>query len=177
AADPRIGTDLVADLAAEHLPGRQAESAAFQVPQRLFETGERRHHHRPATVEAAAIANLPDVLDVERIGADEPIAERLEGPVDRFGPAFETRFAPADRAVFAFDPNEQPAGRRVERLDAADFPAHASAFLAWLSRPPKWRPAASSSPSSTLRILRSRSNRPSGLTLPFCSRSAVSQSI
>src|SRR5206468_11086505 len=29
----------------------------------------------------------------------------------------------------------------------------------------------------TLRILRSRSNSPSGLTLPFCSRSAVSQSI
>ena len=37
AADPGVGADLVAHLAAEHLPRRQAEHAALQVPQRLLE--------------------------------------------------------------------------------------------------------------------------------------------
>ena len=63
AADPGVGADLVAHLAAEHLPRRQAERLALQVPQRLLEPGQRRHQHRPAAIEAAAIGDLPDVLD------------------------------------------------------------------------------------------------------------------
>ena len=74
-----------------------------------------------AAIEAAAIADLPDVLDGERIGADEAVAERLERAVDRLGPAFEARFAPADRAVVALDPDEQPARRHEEGLDPADL--------------------------------------------------------
>ena len=41
AADPGVGADLVAHLAAEHLPGRQAEHAALEVPQRLLEPRQR----------------------------------------------------------------------------------------------------------------------------------------
>src|SRR5689334_13328455 len=62
AADPGVGTDLVADPAAKHLPRRKPKSASLEVPQRLFEPGERGHDHCPAAVEAAAIADLPNVL-------------------------------------------------------------------------------------------------------------------
>src|SRR6185295_1781507 len=121
-----------------------------QVPQRLLQAGERAHQNRPAAVEAAAVADLPDILDVERVGADEPVPQRLERAVDGLGPAFEARFAPADRSVLAFDADEQPARRRVEGLDPADLALrHASSALAaCVPLPPKCRPAASSSSSS-----------------------------
>src|SRR6185369_13766418 len=109
AADPGVGADLVTHLAAEHLPGGQADRPALEVPQRLLEAGERAHQNGPAAVEAAAVADLPDVLNVERIGADEAVAEGFEGAVHRLGPALEARLAPADRALVALDPDEQPA--------------------------------------------------------------------
>ena len=101
-----------------------------------------RHQHRSAAVEAATIADLPDVLDIERVGADESVAERLERAIDRFGPAFEARFAPADRAVLALDPDEQPARRREEGLDPCRSSlGHAfSASDAWVPLPPNRRP-------------------------------------
>ena len=40
----------------------------------LLETCERRHQHGPATIEAAAVADLPDVLDAERVVPDEAVA-------------------------------------------------------------------------------------------------------
>ena len=121
AADPGIGADPVAHLAAEHLPGRNAERLALEVPQRLLEPGERRHQHRAAAVEAAAIGDLPDVLDPARVMADEAVAQRLERAVDRLGIALEAGLAPADRAVVAFDPHEQPARRDEEGFDAVDL--------------------------------------------------------
>ena len=121
AADPGVSADPVADLAAHQLPRRLAERAALQIPQSLVEAGQRAHQHRAAAIEAAAISDLPDILDGEGVVADEPVAQRLEGAVDRFRPAFEAGLAPADRAVVALDPDEQPAGRREECLDAADL--------------------------------------------------------
>ena len=121
AADPGVGADFVAHLAAEHLPRRQAEHPALEVPQRLLETGERGHHHRSAAVEAAAVADLPDVLDAERVGADEAVAKGFERAVDRLGPSLEARFAPAERAIVALDADEQPARRSVEGLDLGDL--------------------------------------------------------
>src|SRR5205814_8422604 len=112
---------FLAHLAAEHLPGRQAKRAALQVPQCLLEARQRRHQHCAAAVEAAAITDLPDILDGERVGADEAVAECLERPLDRLGPAFEAGLAPADCPVLAFDADEQPARRDDERLDSADL--------------------------------------------------------
>src|SRR5207248_3370876 len=56
AADPGVGADFVANLAAKHLPGGQPERTALQIPQRLLEARERRHDHCAAAVEAAAVA-------------------------------------------------------------------------------------------------------------------------
>ena len=47
--------------------------AALPVPQRLIEPGERGHEDRPASIEASAIADLPDVLDSPWIVADETV--------------------------------------------------------------------------------------------------------
>src|SRR6185503_13918136 len=103
AADPGVGAHLLANLAAEHLPGGKPERAALEVPQRLFKARQRRHDDRSAAVEAAAIADLPDLLDGERIGADEAVAEDFEHAVDRFRPALEARLPPAERAVIGLD--------------------------------------------------------------------------
>src|SRR5206468_11344855 len=132
AADPRVGADLVANLAAKHLPGGQPERTALQIPQRLLQPRERRHQHCAAAVEAAAVADLPDVLDGERVGADEAVAEGFEHALDRLGPAFQARFAPAECAVLALDADEQPARGDEEGLDLGDFAvAHTCAFFAW----------------------------------------------
>ena len=149
AADPGVGADLVPHLAAEHLPRRQPECPALQIPQRLLEAGECRHEDGAAAVEAAAVADLPDVFDAERIGADESVAKGFERAVHGLGPAFEARFAPAERAIVALNPDEQPSRRNVEGLDLAD-PALSHARL---HSPPRAvssrsRPAASSSPCS-----------------------------
>ena len=95
--------------------------AALPVPQRLIEPGERGHEDRPATIEASAIADLPDVLDSPWIVADETVPEGLEGAVDRLGMSFETRLAPPEAAIFGLDPDEQPSRRHVKGLDAGDF--------------------------------------------------------
>src|SRR6185437_14197223 len=140
--DPGIGAHLLAHLAADHLPNRKPEGASLQVPQRLLEPRQRRHDHRAAAVEA----DLPDILDVERVRADEPVAIGFEHTLDRLGPALETGFAPAECAVFALDADKQPAGRHQEGFDAGDPAlAHASASPACVPLPLISRPAASSS--------------------------------
>src|SRR6185503_18504816 len=117
AADPGVRAHLLANFAAEHLPGGKPERAALEVPQRLFEARQRRHDDRSAAIESAAIANLPDFLDGERIGADEAVAEDFEHAVNRFGPALEARLPPAERAVIGLDTHEQPPRRHVECFD------------------------------------------------------------
>ena len=145
AADPCVGADLVAHLAAEHLPRRQAKRPALEVPKRLLEAGKPGHDHCAAAVEAAAVADLPNVFDVERVDADEAIAESLEHAFDRFRPAFQARFAPAEGAITALDADEQPPRRDQEGLDLGDLPlGHTCAFFAWVPLPPSPRPAASS---------------------------------
>ncbi len=121
AADPGIGPDPVAHPAAHHLPGGQSERPALQVPQGLLEPGQRRHQDRAAAVEAAAITDLPNVLDPERVVAEEAVAKRREGAVHRLRLAFQARLAPADRAFVRLDPDEQPARRDIEGLDLRDL--------------------------------------------------------
>jgi hypothetical protein len=45
------------------------------------------HQNRAAAVEAAAIRDLPDILDPARVMADEAVAQRLERAVHGLGPA------------------------------------------------------------------------------------------
>src|SRR5690606_15036530 len=92
-----------------------------EIPQGLVEPRQGGQQNRPSAVEAAAIGDLPDILDPEGVVAEETVAYRLEGAVDGFGMAFQARLAPACGAVVRFHPDEQPARRDIEGLDAADL--------------------------------------------------------
>ncbi len=94
---------------------------AFKIPERLIQAGERRHQHRAAAVETAAIGHLPYVLDRARVGPNEAVAEGFEYPRYRFGMPFQACLAPAKIAVFGLDPDEQPARRYVKRLYPPNF--------------------------------------------------------
>ena len=147
AADPGVGTDLVAHLAAQHLPCRQAEHAALEIPQRLFEPGERRHDDRSATVEAAAVTDLPDILDPKRVRADEPVAVRLEHPVHRLGPAFEAPLRPIRRRHPPFQP-ERTTTAAAQRRSRFCRSSTSSCLCLLACAPMANRPAASPSSSS-----------------------------
>jgi hypothetical protein len=119
AADPGVGPDAIAHLAAEHLVSRDVVVPALEVPQRLVEPGQRRHQHRPAAVEAAAIGDLPDILDPARVGADEAVADRLKGTVHRFGMAFQARLAPSNApSAVSTRTNSQRGGTRKVSIRA-----------------------------------------------------------
>src|SRR5205085_1578869 len=120
-ADPGIGPHPVAHPSAHQLPSGEAEGLALQIPQSLVEPRQSRHVHRPAAIEAAAIGDMPEVLDREGVAAAEAVLQRLHRAVHGLGPAFEARLAPADRALVRFHPDEQPAGRHVESLDPRDL--------------------------------------------------------
>jgi hypothetical protein len=51
---------------------------ALQIPQGLVETRQRGQQNGAAAIEAAAIGDLPDVLDAAGVVADEAVAQRLE---------------------------------------------------------------------------------------------------
>src|SRR5260221_46757 len=119
------------------LLGERAVDRAMELEPR-----EGRNDPRPAAVEAAAVADLPDVLDVERVDTDEAVAERLEHALDRLGPSLEARFAPAERAIVALDADEQPPRRDEEGLDLGDLANHHSSASSPSSAWSEWFAAA-----------------------------------
>src|SRR4029453_4186297 len=106
ARQPSIGTDLVPHLTAQHLPGRDTERAALQIPQGLLESCKSRHEHGTTAKKTPPISDLPDVLDRKRVRTDEAVAEDLECAFDRFSPSFEACFAPAEATVVALNADE-----------------------------------------------------------------------
>src|SRR5207237_1887220 len=94
---------------------------ALQIPERLIEPRERGHQDGPTPIEAAAIADLPDILDPPGVVADKAVAEGLEGAVDRLGMTLEARFTPAIIAVVRLHAHEQPARRHAEGFDPPDL--------------------------------------------------------
>jgi len=133
-ANPRIGADAVAHAAAHHFPCRETVAVALEVPQRLVEPRQRRHQHGTAAIEAAAIGDLPDVLDTVGIVADKAVLERFERAHHRFTMPLEAALAPSNRAVGTFDADEQPARWHEESFDGGDSgcgqASHAASGLA-----------------------------------------------
>ena len=74
------------------------------------------HENGPSPVEAGPVRVLPDVLDLVRVPADEPLGEVLVCPLDRLGVAFESAFAPADDALLSLDTHEEPSWGYAECL-------------------------------------------------------------
>ncbi|MCY1368989.1 hypothetical protein D9M69_560030 [compost metagenome] len=130
AADPGIGADTLAHRAAEQLMHRHAEVLALDVPEGLVDAGDGAHQHRAATVEAAAVHDVPQVLDVARVLADQIVGKLVDGGRHRVRPALYHRLAPAADADIGIDAQEQPARRDQEGGEAGDLHARDSCCAA-----------------------------------------------
>jgi thiamine monophosphate synthase len=83
------------------------------MPRRLVDAGKRAHVDGAAAVEAAAIHDVPVVLDQEWILADQVVGKLVHAGFHRQSPALDHRLAPADHALIGLDFQKQPA--RPER--------------------------------------------------------------
>jgi hypothetical protein len=90
---------------------RLAERLALDVPQCLVDARDRAHVDGAAAIEAAAIHDVPVVLDQERVLADQVVLELVDSRLDGQGPALDDGLAPADDALVGLDLQEQPARR------------------------------------------------------------------
>jgi hypothetical protein len=120
APDPAVHAHPIPGPAAEQLPGRHAERAALDVPQRLLDPGDRAAQHRPAAVEAAAPHDLEVVLDAERVAPSDLLAELLDRGAHGGDAALDDRLTPAHDALVGRELEEQPARRYGEELEPGD---------------------------------------------------------
>ena len=111
----------IAHGAAEELMDRLAEVLAGDVPERLVDSRECRHHHRTTAVEGAAIEELPVVLDPERVTADEHVGHLVDRGHSAASLAFERGLAPSHQAGVGGDLDQTHPGERRELLDLVDL--------------------------------------------------------
>jgi hypothetical protein len=97
-SEMRIDADLVAHLAAQKTPDRQALILAEDVPQRQLDAGDRAHADGAQTPEGMLAQDADGLLDVARIGADQQRLEILDRADHGLGLPFERRLAPAIEA-------------------------------------------------------------------------------
>src|SRR5207302_985166 len=91
---------------AEYLVHRQVHRLAANVPQRLINTGDRRAKHWAAAIKAADIHQLPQMLDLHRIAADNEILKVHYAGHSGRGFTFESGFSPADYALVGLEFHE-----------------------------------------------------------------------
>ena len=120
-ADPRVGADPIPDLPAEELMHRLAKRLALDVPQCLIDSGDRTHEDGTTAVEATAVHDRPQVLDVRRILADEQVGELINGGSNGGCLAFDDGFAPSHDPFIGFDLEEQPPRRHCVRRHRRDL--------------------------------------------------------
>ena len=108
---PTIGVDpqRLADPTPEEVVDRHTELLAHDVVQGRVDGTDRGHDHaaHPVVVEEA-IHPVPQLFDVPGPGADNNVAESLDGSRDRLDTGEVRAFAPADEAVGRLDPHEEP---------------------------------------------------------------------
>jgi hypothetical protein len=120
-ADPRICADTIPHLPAEQLMHRLAERLALDVPQGLVDARDRTHENGATAVEATAVHDRPQVLDVRRILADEQVGELIDGGSHGCCLAFEDRLTPSHDPLIGFDLEEQPPRRHCVRRHRRDL--------------------------------------------------------
>ncbi len=121
AADPRVHAHLVAHRAAQQLVHRNPIALALDIPKRHIDTGDGAHQHRTATIKAAAIQHLPDVLDLVRIASHQIRFEFQHARCHRPDAPFERCFAPSVDTLIRGDLQEQPAWRDHEYFHTCYF--------------------------------------------------------
>ena len=72
-----VHTDLLTHLAAHQIVGGNAQRLAFDIPQGHFNATNRTHGDRATTVETTAIHPLPQTFDLQRVFANDILANFL----------------------------------------------------------------------------------------------------
>ena len=100
---------------------RKTVPLAFDIPKSLVDTGHGAHQDRPASVEAAPIQDLPDILDLVRVSSLNVSTEFVNRGRNGVCFSFHHGFAPADEAIAGSHLQEKPAGRDLEEFKLGDF--------------------------------------------------------
>ena len=115
----------VARQAAEQLPEWNPEALRLEIVQGLVDPGQGRHRHDPTLEERVAIHRLPEMLDTERIRAEDQRREILDRADDGAGLEFKRRLAePVKTRFVRLDPDKYPVAQlRVDDdgLDGGDL--------------------------------------------------------
>ena len=91
------------DGSSEYLVHRKIHHFAANVPQCLIDSGDRRAKHRATPVKAADIHQLPQMLHLHRIAADNQILQVHHAGHRGRSLAFERGFPPADYALIRLE--------------------------------------------------------------------------
>jgi hypothetical protein len=126
-----VGLDLVGDLAAEQLPHGHAQRLALDVPAGHLDDGDAGHHDLAGAPVVAVLHPSDEVLDSERIGAENVIGLRLSQISDqRVGMAQHAGLADSSDALVGvhLDVRQVPPGR-PDYVSADSRDAHGSCPL------------------------------------------------
>jgi hypothetical protein len=117
-----VGLDAVAHLAAEQPPHRLAERLADDVPARHLHARDAGHDDLAGAAVVAVLHPADEVLDVERVAADDVPAPRLGEVADeRVGVAEHPRLADAGEALVRADRHEREVPPRGPQDMGADL--------------------------------------------------------
>ena len=114
---------LVATGPAQQLIHRHVERLARDIVQRHVDRSDRGGQHTTALVVSAAIQDLPDVLDPQRVHADQELAEVMQRPLLRVLARGTAGFAQSVDARVRLDFHNVQIARGCEQvaLDIGDF--------------------------------------------------------
>ncbi len=132
-ADPQINPHAVAAPPADELIDGHTVRLSLDVPQRRFDSADRRVEHRPAGKPRAVVHQPPQVFDPGRILSDQPVFEVLHRLLDRVIGPDAVRLADAVQMLVGHHLDEDviPAAQiDAERLDVGDFHIALSSPLA-----------------------------------------------
>ena len=127
--EQEVQPDLVAVLATEQVPDRGAVVLALDVPQRDVDRRQRAGQD-VAAERAHPVQRLLDVVDLERVLADQVLAELVDDGVCRIGETPRTGLADPGQSGVGRDPDDEIRPDQIapdeESLDLLDL--HAAAL-------------------------------------------------
>ena len=109
-ADPAVDLQLVSASTAQHLIYRHLVILSLDVPQRLIDTRDGAHYHRPTPVEPGTVHGLPQILNLTGVFPQQIAGHLLHGSFNSVGMTLHHWFTPAADPFIRLDFQKQPSG-------------------------------------------------------------------